>query len=464
MNIKNFLNQVCQEIKYEPVRKEIAEELELHIQDLKEDYMNNGMEELEAEEKAVAQMGIAEEIGKKLDKIHRPKLDWKLLLLIFVLMGFGMLVSILKKPLMNDNYIGNTIFYMIIGVVLSIGVYFFNYKKMKNYSNIIYLIASLMLILPILPMRFSQSDLYNIRIFNVNIFLPAIALPLYMIAFIGYMSNYKKDNTLKMTVLNKTFSINKDFAKILTLCMISLFLMAKVPSMINVLILAVTYLVVTTVKIIQNKEQYIKKLILLYGIILILLILILCTLFIQSPFRLERIMASFNPEIDPQGEGYTRMLQKEILENAKIIGEAETSAISDTQSIINLESNYTYIYLLGKTGILVTAILTFIIILTSLKLIYNSKKIKEEYGKLIIIGFGTLYIVQSFATILMNLNMGIQANINLPFVTYGGVNFIINLLSIALILSIYRRKDINEYEKNDEKKKFTIFKLEENKS
>ena len=54
--------------------------------------------------------------------------------------------------------------------------------------------------------------------------------------------------------------------------------------------------------------------------------------------------------------------------------------------------------------------------------------------------------MQSFATILMNINMGIQTNVNLPFVTYGGVNFIVNSLTIAVIFSVYRRKDINEYD------------------
>ena len=101
-----------------------------------------------------------------------------------------------------------------------------------------------------------------------------------------------------------------------------------------------------------------------------------------------------------------------------------------------------FIYLLGKTGVLVVGILVLTIILTSIKLILNAKNIKELYGKYLIIGISTLYILQSFTTILMNVNMGIQTNVNLPFVTYGGVN----ILTIAIIFSIYRRKDINEYD------------------
>ena len=105
-------------------------------------------------------------------------------------------------------------------------------------------------------------------------------------------------------------------------------------------------------------------------------------------------------------------------------------------------------------------ILTLIIILTSGRLIYNAKNVKELYGKYLIIGLSSLYILQSFATILMNINMGLQTNVNIPFVTYGGVFFIVNILSIALIFSVYRRKDINEYEESKESK-FILFKINE---
>ena len=70
MDIKNFLDKVCGEIKYRPVRKGICEELKSHIQEIEEEYTNKGIPENEAEEKAVLQMGAPEEIGKKLNKIH----------------------------------------------------------------------------------------------------------------------------------------------------------------------------------------------------------------------------------------------------------------------------------------------------------------------------------------------------------------------------------------------------------
>ena len=179
-----------------------------------------------------------------------------------------------------------------------------------------------------------------------------------------------------------------------------------------------------------------------------------------SSFRAERILTSFNPERDPNGSGWVGMQQKEVLEKSKLIGEADTDVLSVEYSILGVESNYTFIYIIGKSGYLIAGLLTLIIILTSARMIYNAKSVKELYGKYLIIGLSSLFILQSFATILMNMNMGLQTNVNIPFITYGGVFFIVNILSIALILSIYRRKDINYYEENKESN-FILFKIKE---
>ena len=445
MDIKNFLDKVCGEIKYRPVRKGICEELKSHIQEIKEEYTNKGIPENEAEEKAVSQMGVPEEIGKKLNKIHKPKLDWKLLLLMVILMGFGVFVAILKQPIMNENYIGSTIIYMTIGVILSIGIYFFDYKLLKKYSTVIYIIASILMILPMIQFGFIPRGVYNIQLFEITISPSTIALPLYLISFIGFIFNYNKTNNFKMTILNKEIEINKDMVKIIICSVASLMLMEYISSITNAIILGIIYLIISTAKIIQNKKNRIKNLIILY-VIPVFMGLLLILMLEKSPYRFERIISSFNPEVDPESSGYVGMLQKEILENAKIIGEADTMPISNSQSIINVESNYTFIYLLGKTGILVAGLLVCTIILASVKLIINAKNIKEQYGKFLIIGLSSLYILQSFATILMNVNMGVQANVNLPFVTYGGIYFIVSILSMAIIFSVYRRKDIYQYE------------------
>ena len=86
------------------------------------------------------------------------------------------------------------------------------------------------------------------------------------------------------------------------------------------------------------------------------------------------------------------------------------------------------------------------IILVSVKLILNAKNIKDKYGKFLIIGMGSLYIVQSIMSVLMNVNLAVRTGFNLPLVSYGEVYFIVNMICIGLVLSVYKRKDVIEYE------------------
>jgi len=442
VDIRNFLDEVCSQIKYKPVRNEISEEIKTHIEEIKLDYINNGMNEKDAEQKAVNQMGKAEEIGKRLNKIHRPKLDWKLLVLLIILIGFEIYIVVLKGPTIDElKYI---IFYTIAGIMLSFAIYFFDYRKIKSYSNLVYTIATIIMIWPMSIWGIQLQGIMCIEVFGI-IFRPfIISIPLYIIAFIGYMLEDKKDK-IKIYFEDKRICISKSNIKFFILSVISIILVLS-NSIANGVILFIIYLTIYTVKILEDKENRIKKLSVVYGSTLIFVATFIFLISL-SPFRLNRIIASFNPESDPEGLGYTGMLQKEILESAKWIGEADTEIISNYKYFIISESNYTFIYLLGKAGIIIASSLVLAIILTGVKLIFNAKNIKEEYGRLLIIGLGTLYILQSIVSILMNINLGLKVSVDLPFVSCGGVYFIVNILSIGVIFSVYRRKNINMYEK-----------------
>lgn len=460
MDIKTYLNNVCKEIKYEPAKKAISEELELHMKEVKENYINDGIDEKLAEEKAVNQMGSAEEIGKSLNKIHKPQLDWKLLILIGILMGFSLFISILKEATGNDTYLINTISYMIIGFVISIVIYLCDYRKLKKHSLLLYVFATIILLWT--TTNFGGTRIQGvlcINFFGYSFFPGTITVTLYIIAFIGFIVGYDKNNVIKFKLQEEKFSINKDLIKIVGLTLLSLIIMQTISLWTNTIILSFVYLVITTIKIITTEENRIKNLLKLYGIVGILAITLMIGLGV-NPFNSMRVLASFNPEIDPEGRGYIGMLQKEILQNAKLIGEAETEIISSDRYIIPRETNYTFIYLIGKTGIIPAVILVLAIILTSIKLIINAKNIKEQYGKFLIIGLSTLYILQSVASVLMNINLGIQADINIPFVSYGGFYFMVNILSMALMFSVYRRKDINFEEPRKLKKPKILKKIE----
>ena len=66
LNTKDFIDAVCGEVKYKPANKIISDELEGHIEDLKNDNLCKGYTDKQAEENAIEKMGDAKKIGKRL--------------------------------------------------------------------------------------------------------------------------------------------------------------------------------------------------------------------------------------------------------------------------------------------------------------------------------------------------------------------------------------------------------------
>lgn len=444
MQIKDFIEKVCYEIKYKPIQNEITEELKNHMEEIKQEQIKKGIEENKAEDIAVKQMGEPIEIGKKLNKIHKPRVDWSLILLVISLISFGILVSFIKtQTILTDgneiNYLIKTIIYLGIGILLGIGIYFFDYRKIKKYSNYIYAFATIITILGLTVMCGYINGKAYLQIFNITISIESIVVPLYIIAFAGFINKYDKNNTFEFCEI----IINKDFIKIFTLSIISVLLLMYIPSLSSCIILSLIYIILTTIGIIKKSEKKKKYLIILYSIITVLVIICIFKIFIQYPYIQNRITAYIYPEKDVYGSGWFPLQQRLILNSAKPIGEAED--LSNVLDIFDEGTDYALVSIIAHYGIIPAIAIISIILIFSTKILYNSKIIKDNYGKFIMIGLGGYFIIESLINILMNLTIGIQISSKIPFVSYGGLSLVVDIVCIALILAIYRRKDIIRY-------------------
>ena len=446
LQIKDFLEKVCNEITYKPIRKEISQELENHIEEAKEGYMHKGENEENAINKAISDMGDAEVIGKTLNKIHRPKLDYKLFILLLILLCFTFLVVGIKTTshVFSEGegpFFIKTIVYLIIGFILGLAIYFMDYTQIAKYSNYIYIASS---ILVIYTVQFSNYQVNGIPYLNVgNIFtvsISTVAMPLFLISFVGFIQNVGK-HKVEFHVLNlETIKIDKGLIKIIVLSIFSLLLLGSIPSLTSVLVLGMAYIIIATVKIIKDSNKKVTNVLKLWGVITVLGIICIISLTAGAPYLLEKIITTFYPETDPEGAGWLGINRKLIIESASMFGEAED--MSNALELFDEGTEFAFISILAHYGWIVAILLIVIIILISVKLIINSIKVKDAYGKMLIIGISCLFIFQSVFNVLMNLNLWFEAGFELPFVSYGGTGLIMNMVCLALVLSIYRRKDI----------------------
>ena len=416
MNTKEFLNKVSKEIKYKPANKPVTEELESHIEEAKKDYLCKGYSSNEAEEMAVKQMGDAKKIGKELNKIHKPKLDWMLMGLIIISFSFRIILSVNS----TTNYIN--VKYLILGFLYGTVIYFFDYRKIKNCANLIYFTASMILIFQWLNWYF-EFDMDKIHFINMRLW--NVCIPLYIIAFAGYMVDYKKEDFWNMTILY-------------TISCLLIYMQSN--SITNTLILVFSYLTIIALKMLQDNKENLKKVIAIYGGTLITSVIVML---LMTNIHIAYIFNGDTTEKNYVPNGYwyknTQEHENKILSNLKWFGATdEQEELNETDS-----SHFRFLYILGKFGIIPATVLAVVIIFMCVRIVKNSKKIKDIYGKYLIIGLGTTYIMQSVIHILMNLKLWIRSDVNLPFVAEGSLYFLINCFTFAVILSVYRRKDIN---------------------
>lgn len=439
MLIKEFLENVCNEIKYKPIREDISEELSLHIEEQKEEYIKYGLEEKVAEERAVSNMGEAEEIGKKLNKIHKPKFDWILTLLVAILIGFGFLITIIKQQKTQNYCLEQHIIYFILGVILCIGIYFVDYRRTLKYPKLIYGISTIVILTTLF---FGHESLGRKYLwFSRNVDPTNICILLYIISFVGFIKNLNS-KYININIGKINFKFRVDILILAGLSLFSIFVILALKHIAMALILALSYIIITTAHIakLPNRKSSLIK---FYGVLFALaIILILFILFTQNGIysRLQRGITALYSNEDPRGIGWVNKIIGDVLENSNMFSGVEMDDV--ILEYFGAGTDFPLISLIANCGTVYTAIIITVVILLGIKIILDCRNIKDEMGRLLVIGFGSFILLQALFNILMSFNLIPIIGLNLPFVSYGLNGLIVNMMMIAFILSIYRRKDI----------------------
>lgn len=153
---------------------------------------------------------------------------------------------------------------------------------------------------------------------------------------------------------------------------------------------------------------------------------------VAQPHILQRVMSD-NMEVS---------LMKERLNNSKIIGKADIPQNEMTELYYMNYSHYSLIYFIEEFGKLPAIFIIGALALLAARLISIYRIVEDEFGKMLIVGIGSFIFIQSLISIFTILGFINFATINIPFVTHNDASIILYMVSIALIISIYGRKNI----------------------
>ncbi|MGE1046183.1 FtsW/RodA/SpoVE family cell cycle protein [Bacillus sp. GMs2/1] len=405
---ERFLKEVTNHIKSKEAKDLVAAELNFHLKQAKNMWMDKGLSEEVAEDKAVEQMGSPIKLGRELNKLHKPKVDWFLLILLVAAMGLGFL-PVLVFGYTNDVIINKVIF-VILGVVTAIGMMLLDYRKLERMGWLFYIIGVVVLLILYCFPNASMIGESLIQIGPIAIDC-LMAVPFFFLAWASFFN----DSRLK-------------FMHLLMLYVFSLYLFSTIS------ILLPIFIYITMVFVMLWWSKLGKKTAWLITILPILPFIVrdLFSWSAVKEYRIARILGFINPAHDQ----WDLRLQ-EAMSSAGWFG-----TYGNIKSIRAAHTDFVFASLTYYYGYVLALVLVVILSLFAVRIMNIAYKINDGYGKLLLVGGVTIFVIHFICNVGMTLGILPRVSISLPFISYGLIPTLFHAFIMGIVLSVYRRKDI----------------------
>ncbi len=425
---EEYLELLKNQILCKKAKNMVVEEIDCHIEDQKTAFVHEGYDEVTAMSKTLEQMGDPLEVGEQLNKIHKPRLEWRILLIVLALCIFGILAQNSMETVLGEEMLlysldtRRHILFMVVGILAMAAIYFLDYTFIGKYPKAIWflLLAGMILYAPFgrrvngqLPYLYSYSQLF---------------VPVY--GGILYANRKKGYGGIVFCILLSLIT--------------GIIEMQNVNQSSVYFGLILSSLVMLTVAVWKNWFQVVKAkaLIIIWGWIPVALVVtLLFDISLFSQYQLDRLRSKVELLLHPvqYAHGYQMSTTREVLSHAQFFGESSDSMIGYLPGIHN---DYILTYVIGKWGIVAGVILISLFLLFIGRMIYLSLHQKNTLGCFVGLGCSLVFGIQGIVYILSNLGIQLIAQVNLPFVSYGGSGLLVNFMILGIMLSVFRNTNI----------------------
>ena len=439
-SITEFLDEVCSYIKCKEVHRDIREELGEHINDLKEENIQNGYDEEKALERAISKMGNSGEIGAKLNRQHKTQTEWSLLILTALITAIGGIVLFAGGRSVDGPTIdfSSYIVFLLIGIGTMAVFYFFDYTRFIKMSGFLYLSGVLLILITMaagIQMNGVKRWLYIGGGYTVSV--PELASILFIIAFAGLLEKYRGTGNGGMIKL----AISGAFSVLLLLLM---------PSVAVAFIVTVTYAVLMITSVARTHFGENRKIqFLLLSVCGIVPAAWLAYHIISNPYLLQRFMIYLpGGKIEPAGGNYYQHMANTWLSLSNWLGKTNATYQGlGLDMMPDITGEYILINVIATLGWAVGIMLMLLIGVFIVRMFMTVNRIKDGYGFYLSLSACTMLSVQFLSNILMNFNLFPVTGLNMPFVSYGGTGYVVCMALVGVILSVWRRNNLISYQK-----------------
>ncbi|WP_342488841.1 FtsW/RodA/SpoVE family cell cycle protein [Cytobacillus sp. FSL W7-1323] len=405
---EEYLSKVISQVKSKEAHSMIKKELSDHMEELSQSFQERGVSIKDADKKAMEEMGDPSTVGKNMNHLHKPRMDWLLIVLFVILAGISFLPLIGGFSVPSNSFMKKQVVWLVLAILALVGFLFFDYRKLKNLWMYFYGGGLILFFTTFLVGMEVNGAKRWISFGGMTIDGPAITLFLFFLAWAGIFAKINE------------FKGWKKQGMLLFLFWTPVLLYIMVPQFMYSIIYFFCVLAMYVFSYVH--KQFATKVAvgnLLIGIIFISTMI----LYFPNSFLSDTLIPL-----------------KDILSEAGWFGKGLYNDLKLPEAHTDLVFPF-LVYSLGWAFGMLLCLLLFVFIL---RISLNAFKTKDIFGRLLVIGGAALFIIPACWNILMGLGIVPIMVVPLPFISYGGSMLLVYSALLGLILNVYRRKDIVE--------------------
>lgn len=367
--IAEYLEAVRQQIRWKRAQPSVLEEINNHIADQRNAFLREGLNEEEATNKALAEMGDPIVVGEQLDRAHRPRPDWPLLVTTVGMLLLGIAIQILIGPKHISNgaeMFQKQIVCAGIATLVMMAAYFTDFTILGKFPKAGFFGLCVIMGADYLITRVHISSIYAI---NLLLLFPAV--------YAGFV--YK--------MRNKGYG---GFMLCGVMLIIPAYLSLLDPRWINetiFLVLSISGLTILTAAVTKGwfKVRKIFAMLMMYtsaAVILPALFLLMS----DEGYVARKIQPMSNPAIDPTGYGYIGTVVQQSLFHSQFIGEGSPISnfeVSTAAQFLSATANTDFLltYLIYRFGwiMLIGTVVIFSLFIIRAAILCRKQKVSWDF-------------------------------------------------------------------------------------
>ena len=158
-----------------------------------------------------------------------------------------------------------------------------------------------------------------------------------------------------------------------------------------------------------------------------------------APYRLARLTAFFNPDVDPQGISYHITQAKIAVGSGGILGLGIGKSRQKFDYLPEVYGDSIFAVIAEEMGFIFSLALIGLFLTVATRGLKIARAAPDKFGELLAVGITSWFAFQAFINIATMIGLFPLTGIPLPFISYGGTALTVSLVACGILINISKQ-------------------------